>query len=193
MIKSRKIFGGLGNSLFQYAYLYSQFKKGEIPDIYIQDIKHFESYQEEIRTLFSGDIKPIDMVSIHVRRGDYLGNKFYEDLSQTDYYENAMEQFPLGTRFLVFCADRQTGSDDNSDMEWCKSRFRGRQFSFYQGSNELDDFNTMAGCSGHITANSSFSWWAAFISGNKTVYPSKWYTDGRPGIEPPKDKEWIRV
>lgn len=193
MIKPRRLFGGFGNSLFQYAYLYSQFKKGEIPDIYIQDIRYFEPYQEEIRTLFSGDIKPVDMVSLHVRRGDYLGNSFYEDLTKTDYYERAIEEFPMGTRFLVFCADRQAGSDDKSDMEWCKERFKGKQFEFYQGSNELDDFNMMAGCQAHIIANSSFSWWAAFISGNKTIYPSKWYTSGNPGIEPPKDKEWKRI
>lgn len=178
MVRPRKLFGGLGNQMFQYAYLYSQARMGNIPDIYVQDEKYFAPHKEEIRALYSQDIKPIDMVSLHVRRGDYINNPFYVDLTQTDYYERAIDEFPAGTRFLVFCADRQAGSDDKSDMQWCKDRFKGRQFEFYQGSNEIDDFNMMAGCKAHILANSSFSWWAAFVSGNETVAPKDWFSDG---------------
>ena len=177
MLERRQIFGGLGNALFQYAYIYSQARKKEIPDIYVQDEKYFKEFKEEIRSLYSQGLSPIDMVSLHVRRGDYLNNSFYVDLTKTDYYERAMEQFP-DAKFLVFCADRQEGSDDKSDMEWCKERFQGKQFQFYQGKNEIDDFNAMASCSGHIMANSSFSWWASYVSGNKTVCPSEWFTDG---------------
>lgn len=177
--------------MFQYAYLYSCARSGQIPDIYVQHEKYFAPYKDEIRTLFSQDIKPVDMVSLHVRRGDYINNPFYVDLTQGDYYERAMDEFPPGTRFLVFCADRQAGSDDKTDMQWCKDRFRGRQFSFYQGSDEIEDFNMMAGCQGHIIANSSFSWWAAYISGNKTVAPKEWFTDGKERISIPS--EWRRI
>lgn len=190
MIRPRKIFGGLGNQLFQYAYIYSQARSGLIPDIYIQDPKYFEAHKDEIRSLYSGDIKPIDMVSLHVRRGDYVNNPFYVDLAETDYYDEAMAVFP-DSKFLVFCADRQPGSDDGQDMKWCKERFKGRQFAFYQGADELKDFNTMAGCKAHIIANSSFSWWAAYVSGNKTVAPKQWFTDGRPGI--PFPANWITI
>lgn len=190
MVKPRKLFGGLGNLMFQYSYLYSQARAGKIPDIYVQKEEYFAPYKEEIRSLFGQDIAPVDMVSLHVRRGDYNGNPYYVDLTETDYYDEAMEQFP-GAKFLVFCADRQLGSNDSADMDWCKEHFKGKQFAFYQGADEIKDFNMMAGCTGgHIIANSSFSWWAAYVSGNKTVAPKKWFADGT-RINTPN--EWITI
>lgn len=191
MTNRREIFGGFGNSLFQYAYLYAQYRKGEIPDLYVQDEKYFEPYKEEIKALFGSNIEPIDMVSLHVRRGDYVGNDFYVDLTETDYYEKAMAEFPTETKFLIFCADRQPKSDDKTDMEWVKERFQGSQFQFFQGKDEVEDFNAQAGCKGHITANSSFSWWSAYVGGGKTVTPKEWFTDGLQRISIPET--WIQL
>lgn len=191
MTDLRTHFGGLGNRLFQLSYVYAQARKGEIPDIYVQDPRYFEPYQQEIRTLFADNLAPLYMVSLHVRRGDYINNPYYVDLTQTDYYERAIEQFP-DAKFLVFCADRQTGSDDKADMEWCRRRFPGNRFTFYQGKDEIDDFNAMSSCTqGHIIANSSFSWFSAFVGGGKTVYPAKWFTGNKEGIPPLTD--WISV
>lgn len=186
----RNTFGGFGNSLFQYAHLYAQFRRGEIPDIYLQDEKYFKEYAEELKLIYAQGIEKIDMVSLHVRRGDYLNNPFYVDLTKTDYYERAMEYFP-DAKFLVFCADRQLGSDDEADMKWCKETFHGKQFEFYQGENEIDDFNKMAGCEGHITANSSFSWWASYVGGGKTICPAKWFTDDKQRISLPDS--WTKI
>lgn len=161
----REFAGGLGNNLFQYAYIYAQARKGEIPDFYLQDPKYSEGFHEELRSLYGQGVEPVDMVSIHVRRTDYVDNPFYIDLTQTDYYEKALEQFP-DEKFLVFSDDR----------EFAKQLFP--DFQVYEGVNEIDDWNMMAGCKGHIIANSSFSYWAAFVSGNKTVAPKDWYTDG---------------
>lgn len=181
MVPRRKIAGGMGNWMFQFAYVFAKARRGEIPDIYLQDEKYFADCKDEVRALFGQGIKPIDMVSLHVRRGDYLNNPFYVNLQDTDYYERAIALFP-DAKFLVFCADRQEGSDDKSDMEWCKEQFRGRDFTFYQGKDEVDDFNAMSGCKAHIGANSSFSWWAAYVSGNPAVFPKEWFTDGQQRI-----------
>lgn len=193
MLKIRKYFGGLGNSMFQYAYIYAQWKRGILPDIYIQDTKYFAGVEHEIINLYRQGIgQPTPMVSMHVRRGDYVNNPFYVDLTQTDYYERAMAQFPPGTRFLIFCADRQTGSNDKSDMEWCKKRWHGSQFDYFQGSDELEDFNKMASCEGHIIANSTFSWWAAYLNPDHTVVaPKKWFTDGIERVSIPDN--WKRI
>lgn len=189
MIDLRNNFGGLGNRLFQLAHLYKEARSGTISDIYLQDPSFFEPYGEEIRAIYAQGIEKTDMVSLHIRRGDYVGNPFYVDLNETDYYEDAIAQFPKGTKFLVFCADRQEGSNDESDLEWCRQKFQGDNFEFYQGTDEIDDFNAQAGCIGHIIANSSFSWWSAYVGGGKTVAPSKWYSDGKPGI--PLLSNWI--
>lgn len=191
MTDLRHNFGGLGNRLFQLAYLYKQARSGTISDIYLQDPTFFEPYGEEIKALFAQGIEKTDMVSIHVRRGDYIGNSFYTDLNETDYYEEAISRFPKDTKFLIFCADRQQGNKDEADLEWCRQKFQGDNFEFFRGENELADFNGQAGCAAHIIANSSFSWWAAYVGGGRTIAPSKWYADGRPGIPLPESWETI--
>jgi|SRR3990167_1195013 len=174
----RDFMGGFGNRLFQFAFLYSQVRQGKLPDIYLQDYRHFDQYKEELKSILGGELTKTDFVSLHVRRGDYIGNPYYVDLTKTDYYEKAIAEFP-NEKFLVFCADRQQGSNDQTDMEWCKNVFKGGNFEFYQSESEVNDWNAMASCKGHIIANSSFSFWAAYIGGSKTVAPLKWFSDGR--------------
>jgi len=181
MVELRKNFGGLGNRMFQGAYLLAQQAKGEIPDIYLQDEKYFENIKDEIKQLYGQGIQHSDYTSLHIRRGDYVNNPFYVDLTQTDYYDKAIAEFP-NSKFLVFCADRQGDSDDIYDqkwvMEWLEAKY-GDRFDLYQGFTEIDDLNAMAGCTqGHIMANSSFSWWASYIGGGVTIAPRAWFTDG---------------
>lgn len=153
--------------MFQFAYLHAQMRDGVIPDVYVQDPKYFDKYSSEIKALYGQGIASIDQVSIHVRRGDYVKNPFYVDLSKTDYYERAMDQFP-GEEFLVF----------SDDIDWCKQQKIFDHCEFSEGNTEVEDMNLMASCKGHIVANSSFSWWAAYISGRKTVAPKAWHPDG---------------
>ncbi len=161
--------GRLGNQMFQYAYLFAQEKRGQIEDIYVQDPALFEDYFPEIQRVFAqGITRKTDQVAIHVRRGDYVNNPFYVNLSATDYYEKAMTEFPEAD-FLVF----------SDDIDFCKRRFGGSKFEFAEGNDEITDFNLMASCTGHIIANSSFSWWAAYIAPytKKVVAPKSWYAD----------------
>ncbi len=173
----RKLFGGLGNTMFQMAYVYAQARRGEIPDIYLQDEKYFKDFKDEIRSLYGRGVVKSNYVSLHVRRGDYVGNKFYVDLTKTDYYDKAITEFP-NDKFLVFCADRQDGSDDVQDQEWVMNWLQakyGDRFKLFKGFNEIEDFNNQAGCKAHIIANSSFSYWAAYIGGGKTIAPKEWF------------------
>jgi hypothetical protein len=168
--------------MFQYAYLYAQARRGEIEDVYVQDEGLFYEYADEIKALFSAGIGLIDMVAIHVRRGDYVDNPFYVNLMETDYYQDAMELFP-GAKFLVF----------SDDIKWCRKQpiFKGCDFS--KGKDEILDLNLMASCNGVITANSSFSWWGGWLSSGKVVAPSvdHWYTDGVERTRCPQG--WIRL
>lgn len=177
----RKLFGGLGNQMFQMAYLYGQVRDGKIPDIYVQDYKLWEPYAEEIRNWYGKDTVQSDYVSLHVRRGDYVNNSFYVDLTQTDYYDKAIAEFP-NEKFLVFCKDRQDDLVDAQDKiwihNWARSKNLNYEIYYLENGTEVDDLNAMAGCKAHIAANSSFSWWASFISGNRTVVPHRWFSDG---------------
>lgn len=180
MLSYRSFAGGLGNNLFQFAHIYAQARRGEIPDIYLQDPKYFGDFAGEIQSLYGQGVEPIDMVSIHIRRGDYVNNPFYTNLSDTNYYEDAIAEFSKGTKFLVFSDDR----------EFAKRTFP--DFQVFEGKDEIEDFNMMAACSGgNIIANSSFSWWAAFTNPSftkKVIAPKSWYSDGVERTVCPK--EW---
>jgi hypothetical protein len=103
---------------------------------------------------------------------------------ETPYYIDAMAEFPRGD-FLVF----------SDDIEWCKKQPIFDKCEFSEGLNEIDDFNLMASCFGHIIANSSYSWWAAYISSytQKVVAPSveHWYSDHIERTICPNN--WIRL
>lgn len=186
-----KIFGRLGNRMFQMAYIYAQAKKGMIPDIYVQDLKLFEKYGDEIKKWFGEGVGYLDFVSIHVRVGTnpsnpnepaYKDNPFYVNLLETDYYQKAINMFPKD-KFIVF----------SDDPEYVKTLdiFKYDRFQIIDKGDEVEDLNIMASCKSNIIANSSYSWWAAFLNpnwGKTVVAPKKWFTDGK---AIPFPKEWI--
>ena len=183
MKNTRQELGGLGNSLFKEAYIWAQMRDGKIPDIYVQSSKYWEKYKDEIRQRFSSGIGHDDRVALHIRRGDYLKvSQFHVNLWDTDYYKKAIELFPIGTKFLVFCKDNQNEAQDADDREWCSKNIPllGIDFEMYEHGKETDDLNAMASCRGIIGANSSFSWWAAFLNphGGTKIFPKQWFGDG---------------
>lgn len=151
--------------MFQFATLYAK-ARDEETDFYFQDPKYFDKYRDEIRKLYGKGISENNFVAIHVRRGDYVNNPFYVDLSTTDYYQKAMAEFP-DDNFMIF----------TDDIDFCIDYFQGDRFQMNYES-EIDALNTMASCKGIIMANSSFSWWAAYLSKAKVIAPKAWYADG---------------
>lgn len=199
MQRVRQEIGGLGNLLFREAFLWGQFRDGKIPDIYVQSYKYWEKYQGEIRTRFSHGIKKIDYVALHIRRGDYLkAAQFHANLWETDYYREAVKLFP-NEKFLIFCKDNQSEAQDEDDRIWCMDNMPfllpKARYDLHEHTTETDDLNTMASCKAIIGANSSFSWWAAFLgdSGKKVVMPkeSRWFTDAKTRCE--LLDSWIKV
>lgn len=186
MINPDALFGRLGNRMFQMAYVYAQVKEGKIPDMYVQNFKYFEECSEDIKNMFGGDIgKRINKVAIHVRRGDYLKaphNTFHANLCASEYYQDAMKLFPRDT-FLVF----------SDDIEFCKGYFQGDRFEFSEGKTEIEDMNLIAACKAQIIANSSFSFWGAYISpySDMIVAPKDFYCDRVERTILPKT--WIRL
>ena len=180
MIHPDAITGRLGNRLFQIAYLYARVKDGTIPDWYLQGPEYFKGYEEEIKQLFGEGIGYLTQVGVHIRRAGnpinpdepkYSENSFYVNLSETDYYERAMALFPEDN-FLVF----------SDDPDWCKEKFKNNsRVQVMEKGNEVDDFNLLASCKDIIMANSSFSWWAAYLNpneGKRIIAPKQWYADG---------------
>ena len=85
-----------------------------------------------------------------------------------EYYENALNKLPKDIPVLIF----------SDDTEWCKKQdiFQPDRFLISESDNNLVDMCLMTMCSYHIIANSSFSWWGAWISNSKKVIaPKIWF------------------
>ncbi len=114
--------------------------------------------------------------SIHIRRGDFLKDKKWADAIPEDYYDKAVEYmrnlFPH-IQFYVF----------SNDLDWCKEKFGDDKFYYVQGNSGLDawqDMYLMTQCHHHINANSTFSWWGAWLcnfSGSITIVPKAFRSD----------------
>ena len=138
-----------------------------------QDLRSLVS-REEARKVFS-PVKPVDFnpgpqsVSLHVRRGDYLDCKW---ALGDEYYRNAvrrMQGFVKNPKWFVF----------SDDIEWCRTVYGEiGDVEFVEGDVEhpWKDLVKMSRCQHHIIANSTFSWWAAYLSdkGGLTIYPDPW-------------------
>lgn len=113
-----------------------------------------------------------ETVSVHVRRGDYVGNSFHP-LCDMNYYERAFSRFP-GCSFLVF----------SDDPRWCKENFHGGDFVVVSSGDEAVDMALMSRCDHHIIANSTFSWWGAWIGGptGRVVAPARWFGNEKYGF-----------
>lgn len=175
--------GRFGNEMFRDAFIYALWRDGLIPDVYLQDERYFKKYEPEIRQRYGDFISTVPFVGIHVRRGDYVNNPFYTDLSTTGYYRDAMSRFP-GSQFLVF----------SDDTQFCKEYFKQDNVKVVEGGTQLSDFNGLASCEHQIIANSSFSWWAAWLNPNpnkKVIAPLAWHPDGIERTKIPS--EWTRI
>jgi len=147
---------------------------------YFQSEKYFVDYREQLlkEYEFSKQIKDkaLDIrsltqkqaISIHIRLGDYVNQQQNHPVCSIDYYAEALEQLPDDLLIYVF-------SDENKKAEQIFKSLN-KKIVFTESSDKYVDMCTMALCDYHIIANSSFSWWGAWLSNSKKVIaPSKWF------------------
>lgn len=129
-------------------------------------------------------------VSIHVRRGDYVNNSIYEGVCTDDYYNKAIDYIKKqvdNPRFYIF----------SDDKEYVKSRFIGNEFEIvdgFKGNKAHYDMFLMSKCKHNIVANSSFSWWGAWLNQNMgkiVVCPRKWGKNGKLKYTP--CDSWVKI
>ena len=127
-----------------------------------KDLMDVLQFKSEWKIPLEQDAK--DLVSVHIRRGDYVGNKFYHDNSG-HYINQAKKEF-IGKKFIVF----------SDDINWCKDNNIGDYYA--EGNSHYTDLYQMSECSGSIIANSSFSWWGAYLKPkHRVIAPKNWFTD----------------
>jgi len=198
--------GPLNQSDFK-KYMQSKFSYDELPKVDnlmirgdFQSEKYFIKYKDFIkRFLFVFSVEKMDkaddcldeldydkdFTAVHVRRGDYLNKPNFHPVCTVEYYKEAMDM--IGGNF-IFVSD---------DIEWCKENFKGDNIFYSPFTNELDDLYLIMACQNQIIANSSFSWWGAYLcqwEGNKVIAPSIWF--GPQGPQDTQDiipSDWIKI
>jgi hypothetical protein len=145
---------------------------------YFQSEKYFKHIEQEIRQDFTfydiileeclsyrNTLTDTQIISLHIRRSDYLSDPNFECLS-LNYYWNALKLLP---KFPVIVF--------SDDPEWCKNQFIKDSFIISPFKDPSYDLCLMSLCNYHIIANSSFSWWGSWIAESKqTIAPRKWFT-----------------
>jgi hypothetical protein len=129
-----------------------------------EDFTFREHILEPCKEIAEGFENP---VSLHVRRTDYLTNNANHHNLDLNYYEEALKHFD-DRQVIVF----------SDDPEWCKeqSLFSDDRFLVSESEDNKIDLCLMTFCTSHIIANSSFSWWGAWLANSqKVIAPSKWF------------------
>ena len=175
---------------------------------YWQSERYFQSVDEIIRADFSfksplnaknteivHQISQVNAVSLHVRRGDYVLNPITlatHGLCSLKYYQTAIQTISKSVdqpHFFIF----------SDDIAWVKAHlkipFPCCYLEHNQGAESYNDMRLMSLCQHHIIANSSFSWWGAWLnpSVNKIVIaPKQWFADDK-NISDLLPKMWITL
>jgi hypothetical protein len=169
--------------------------KGLELDGYFQSEKYFKHNRRQIVNIFTKYKKqiikklqkklPIDKktISIHIRRTDYIKYQHAHVVQDLDYYKSAIERLvgELGYKDIEELNKNYTFVVFSDDIKWCKTveLFNSLENVLFMEKNKaIEDIYLMSMCNHHIIANSTFSWWGAWLNTNKeaiTICPSKWF------------------
>jgi len=142
-------------------------------------------------------ITSCNATSVHVRHGDYVtltsANTLHGVLPLA-YYSSAVEHFTKLDKNAVFFVF-------SDDLNWCREHFVFiKNLNFVDGSklglSSKEELLLMSHCGHNIIANSSFSWWAAWLNtnaGKNVVAPQNWFNSGQKQPEELIPKDWIRL
>ena len=156
-----------------------------------EDIKRDFTFKQDIFTVakqYRDSIDSKEAISLHIRRGDYV-NQPWHGCCPPEYYEKALSILSDDTPVIIF----------TDDPKWALSQpmFDSDRFYVSQGNSNLFDMCLMTLCDYHIIANSSFSWWGAWLSNSKKIIaPQRWF--GPPLSEQNDTKDllpnsWIKI
>jgi hypothetical protein len=167
---------------------------------YFQSEKYFKHIENDIKNdfIFKDEIKSLSLnflnnfsltfetISLHIRRGDYLSFPSHHPICSIEYYTKALNEFSADLPVIIF----------TDDPEWCNSQniFDDDRFFISENNDPAFDLCLMSLCKYHIIANSSFSWWGAWLSGSKKVIaPQKWFGAALTGwkIEDRVLEDWV--
>jgi hypothetical protein len=197
------------DSVFRFNPAILQLKGNLYLDGYWQTEEYFKEVEELIRKDFifkNGPnsknaallkkTKETQSVSVHFRRGDYITNKGaqqFHGLCSPDYYKSAMKKIKqeLGNPHYFIFSD---------EVGWVRENFSfDDPFTIVEGNtgkNSFEDMRLMAACKHNIIANSSFSWWGAWLNEHKNkivIAPTFWFKDVSIDTSDVIPDQWIKI
>lgn len=129
-----------------------------------------ESFIEETKKKLFYKLTDKKICAISIKRGAYVNNFNYYDLG-IDYYLKALKYIPEDCYFVIF----------SDDYEWCKQYFKGDNFYFAENHNDIEQLCMLSLCDHFIIANSTFSWWGAWLGEKEDsiiIAPCNWFGKG---------------
>lgn len=161
-----------GSCLYGYFQTEKYFK--HIRDLIVSEFSfrsdHLKKAENYIRSI-KDKIGNSKIISLHVRRGDYVMFQDYHPTCSEGYYKSAQEEMVKNhgdAFFLVF----------SDDVDWCKNEFKNRNHIVCELLDPYSEMCCMTLCDHHIIANSSFSWWGAWLNkkeNKEIIAPSRWF------------------
>ena len=178
---------------FQGEKYYLDIKDKILHDFYLPEKRESKNAQ------LLNDIKNTESISIHFRRGDYISDpqvrKDMDNICTFDYYQKAINHIQSATakrlHFFVF----------SDEIDWVKKnfimppKFNVIYVESYPEFGEATDMWLMSKCKHNIVANSTYSWWGAWLNTNKNKIvcaPSKWHID-RVSDDDLIPERWIKI
>jgi len=147
---------------------------------YFQSEKYFKDYRNELLKEFTFKPHILDkainvrsistdpVISVHLRIGDYKDLIGKHPIMQKEYYAQALEYLPKDLLIIGFSDEPEEASKLFDSL--------GRKYFITNPEDQYTDMCTMTLCDYHIIANSSYSWWGAWLSDSKKVIaPHNWF------------------
>ena len=157
-------------------------------------LKEFEFKNKVDDKLTIAILSKLNPISIHVRRGDYINNKHNAvfNVCDVNYYHKAIDLICEKVKtpyFYIF----------SEDIAWCKENLKIKQphlFIEYNEKNTIRDLLLMSFCKHNIIANSTYSWWGAWLNKNKSkiiIAPKKWLNSDPKYYKNIVPSNWIKI
>ncbi len=128
-------------------------------------------------------------IAVHVRRNDYVNLQDYHGMPPLDYYREAIKlirERHYGATPFVF----------SDDPRWCHENFP-QDIHIVEGTNKYEDLRLMSGCKHAVIANSSFSWWGAWLGDNQqgrtVIAPKRWFVRDDIDASDIVPERWIKL
>ena len=150
---------------------------GDIKDNILNNI-NFASIDNSDNVSVLKKIRRTNSISIHIRFGDYIENPMYKDICTRDYYISAINEMKkkcTDSRLFVFSDDGEKAREFLGNLQYDLVDFNTGDSSYY-------DMYLMSQCKHNIIANSSYSWWGAYLNKNPykiVIAPSLWINNCR--------------